>query len=623
MKSVTTTTAACLATLCSALVAADPKLEQIIVTGTRTPQPVFESLSAATVIDRADIERTQASNLYELLQRAPGVTFVRNGGRGAVTSLFLRGNKSNHSLFLVDGVRVGSATLGSTSLQQFNVKLIDRIEVVRGPKSSLYGSDAIGGVINIITRKGSNAVPLSIEAGYGSDNTQEQTLSAGFNADGHNANLTLGHQATDGIDNTESTELTDGDNDAYRNTSLGLTYRFQRSDTMGAGVSYQTSKSEVEYDTGCTNFAVLPPAAIACSPYSKDQGTAVSADVFVKPVEAWRSSLRLGYSIDDSELRVDEADVGDAFFGGDFRTERQEIIWQNDISFADTQLLTVGAEYYKEEVDSTTAYAIDSRDNKALFAQLQLNFSVVDVLLGARNDDNEQFGSETTVTAGLGFALSENLRLNASYGQGFKAPSFNDLYFPDFGNPDLEPEESENYDLELRGDFEASSFAVAVYHNDLENLIQYNPVINAADQTAKARIKGVEASVSTLYFGWQLALVANVLDTEDRDTGLELQRVPDKSLQFDVDRDFGSLALGLSLQAEDSRFDDPGNSEKLSGFATLDMRARYAVNDSWQLKLKLDNILDRKYATATDFSTGRFLQPGFQALFSVVYTPTL
>ncbi len=622
MKTLTTTTA-CLTALCSALVAADPRLEQTIVTGTRTPQPVFESLSAATVIDRAAIETSQTSNLYELLQRAPGVTFVRNGGRGAATSLFLRGNKSDHSLILVDGVRVGSATLGSTSLQQFNVDLIDRIEIVRGPKSSLYGSDAIGGVVNIITRKGSNAVPLSIKASGGTDSTQEYTLAAGFDADGHNMNLTLGHQATDGIDNTESTELTNGDNDAYRNTSVGLNYRFQRAENMGAGVSYQTNKGEVEYDTGCTDIASPTFDAIPCSPYSKDQGTALSADVFAKPVDAWKTSLRLGYSVDDSKGRVDEDNVGEGFFGGDFKTERQEAIWQNDISFADTQLLTVGAEYYRDEVDSTTAYAVDSRDNKALFAQLQLNFSPVAVLLGARNDDNEQFGSETTVNAGLGFALSDNLRLNTSYGQGFKAPSFNDLYFPDFGNSELEPEESENYDLELRGDFETTSFAVAFYHNDLTNLIQYNPVINAADQTAEARIKGVEASVSTLYYGWQFGVVANVLDTEDRATGLELRRVPEKTLHFDVDRNFGSLALGLSVQAEDSRFNDPDNTENLSGFASVDMRARYAINDSWQLKLKLDNILDRKYATAVDFSTGRYLQPGFQALFSVVFTPTL
>lgn len=618
-----TISAACVSALCSAFVAADPRLEQIIVTGTRTPQPVFESLSAATVIDRATIEQTQASNLYELLGRVPGVTFARNGGRGAATSLFLRGNKSDHSLILVDGIRVGSATLASTALQQFNVKLIDRIEVVRGPKSSLYGSDAIGGVINIITRKGNNATPLSLEAGYGSDNTREQTLAAGFNADGHNVNLTLAHQTTDGIDNTENTDLSSGDEDAYRNTSAGLSYRFQRSDIVGAGVSFQTNKSEVEYDTDCTDFASLTLNAILCSPYSKDKGTALSADVFVKPVDAWKSSLRLGYSIDDTKNRVDEDNVGEAFSGADFKTERQEAIWQNDISFADTQLLTIGAEYYKDEVDSTTAYDVDSRDNTALFAQLQLNFSVVDMLLGARNDDNEQFGSKTTLNAGLGFALSENLRLHASYGQGFKAPSFNDLYFPDFGNPNLEPEESENYDLELRGDFETSSFAVAFYHNDLENLIQYNPVINAADQTAEARIKGVEASAATLYHGFQLALVANVLDAEDRATGLELRRVPEKSLQFDVDRDFGSFALGLSVQAEDARFNDPDNTENLSGFATVDMRAHYAINNSWQLKLKLDNILDRKYATAAGFSTGRYLQPGFQALFSVVYTPTL
>ncbi|MGI9295339.1 MAG: TonB-dependent receptor domain-containing protein, partial [Pseudomonadales bacterium] len=254
---------------------------------------------------------------------------------------------------------------------------------------------------------------------------------------------------------------------------------------------------------------------------------------------------------------------------------------------------------------------------------LQLAFAPVDVLLGVRNDDNEQFGSETTFDAGVGFALGDNLRLNASFGEGFKAPTFNDLYFPDFGNPDFIPEESENYDLELRGDFESSGFTLALYHNDLENLIQFNAATGITDQTAKARIRGVEASVSTSYFGWQLGMVANVLDTEDKNTGAELLRRPEKTLHLDVDRNFGSLSLGLSVQAEDSRFDDPANTVKLSGFATVDLRARYAINDSWHVKLKLDNIFDRKYATAKDFSLGRYLQPGFETLFSVVYTPKL
>ncbi|MGI9284249.1 MAG: TonB-dependent receptor domain-containing protein [Pseudomonadales bacterium] len=620
MKSLTFTTAF-VSALCAPLAMAEPEIEQTIVTGTRTLQPVFESLSAATVIDRATIETTQARNLFGLLARVPGTTFVRNGGRGASTSLFLRGNQSGHSLFLVDGIRVGSATLGSTSLQHFNVDLIDRIEIVRGPKSSLYGSDAIGGVINIITRKGSNAVPLSIEAGYGTDNTQEQTLVSGFDANGHNVNLVLGYQYTKGTDNTESADRTNGDDDAYRNTSVALNYRFQPSDNVGAGVSYQTNKAEVEYDTECTETTFF--ADVECSPFSKDEGTALSGDIFAKPFEAWRTSLRVGHSIDDSQNRADEIDLDTTFSGGDFKTTKQEATWQNDISFATNQLVTLGVEYVKDKVSGTTNYDVDSRDNTALFAQLQLAFAPVDVLLGARNDDNEQFGSETTFDAGLGFALTDNLRLNASYGQGFKAPTFNDLYFPDFGNPDLVPEESDNYDLELRGNFESSEFSVALYHNDLENLIQFNSAIGAADQTAEARIKGIEASVSTLYHGWQFAITANVLDTEDKATAENLPRIPEKTLHFDVDKDFGSFSLGLSVHAESSRFDDPGNTDKLRGFATVDLRTAYAISDRWQLKLKLDNIFDRDYTTAKDFSLGRYVQPGFEALFSVVYTPKL
>ena len=220
MKLIYTSAAIAAMSLPAATVLANDDIDSIIVTGTRTPTNISESLSAVTLFQRADIERYQTSDLFDLMTRVPSASFVRNGGRGSSTSLSLRGNQGDHSLFLIDGVRIGSATTGGASLASINLATVERIEIIRGPKSNLYGADAIGGVVNIISRKTSSPSVFNIETSFGSNSTSESTAVAGLNGDRFNFTAAANVLHTDGIDHTESTAGVHGDDDAYRNNSL-------------------------------------------------------------------------------------------------------------------------------------------------------------------------------------------------------------------------------------------------------------------------------------------------------------------------------------------------------------------------------------------------------------------
>ena len=252
MKLIYTSAAIAALSLPASNLLASDDIDNIIVTGTRMPSNLSDSLSAVTLLQRADIERYQASDLFELLSRVPSASFVRNGGRGSSTSLSLRGNQSDHSLFLIDGVRIGSATTGGANLSSINLATVERIEIIRGPKSNLYGADAIGGVVNIISRKTSDPSVLNVETSFGSNNTSETTAVVGLNSDRLSFTAAANALHTDGIDNTESTDGVNGDDDAYRNNSLALNLRYQLSDSATLKVSYNHNETEAEYDNSCS-----------------------------------------------------------------------------------------------------------------------------------------------------------------------------------------------------------------------------------------------------------------------------------------------------------------------------------------------------------------------------------
>lgn len=612
-------------------VASNKKAKEIIVTATRIPQTYAETLASVTVFSREDIDRLQAKSLAELLSRAPGMSFTSNGGKGSATGISLRGNQTDHTLFLIDGVRVGSSTLGSTSVQYIDPALIERIEIVRGPKSSLYGSDALGGVVNIISRRGNSSIPVMLKASVGNDNTNDASISMGTKGETYQLNLTASYQYTGGYDNSTSKAIPSDDDDAFRQQSIGFNSSVDVNKDVTLGLSYQLNESESEYDNSCVhnipsdNESYEPYEPVQCSPYTDSKVEALNVTANWQVLAQWTTSLSVGRSTDETETLADDIDMLTTTSGGEFNTEKTDITWQNNIKLNDAVLLTVGYDYLKEEVSGTTQYDVSERDNKAAFIQAQWIEGVLSVNVGARNDDNEQFGNHDTYNASAGYDVSEDIKVVVSYGEAFKAPTFNDLYFPDFGDPDMVPEESETYELAVKGFGSDYDWSVSAYQNEITNLIQYNSEIFANDQISSATIKGIEANFEKDIAGWLINTSVTLLESQDDATGNELARRPEKVINIDIDRSFDQWSVGATLYAADSRFNDASNASELSGYGTVALRGGYILDDQWKLQLKVDNLFEKDYviSQASSFTgLGDYVPtPGLEVLFSVVYTP--
>lgn len=620
MKLIYTSAAIAALSLPAANVMANDDVDNIIVTGTRIPTNISESLCAVTLFQRTDIERYQASGLFDLMSRVPSASFIRNGGRGSLTGLSLRGNQTDHSLFLIDGLRIGSATSGSASLASINLATVERIEIIRGPKSNLYGADAIGGVVNIISRKTSDPSVFNIDSSFGSNNTSETTAVAGLNGDRFNFTAAANVLHTDGIDSTESTDGVNGDDDAYRNNSVALNLRYQLSDRATWKLSYNRNETESEYDAGCGD--ALTYASIDCNIFSVGQVDALASSIDVAFSDQWHSSFQIGRTNDEAMELADNIDISTTYNAGEFNTQKTEATWVNNLFLADQHTLTLGLDYLRDEVTSSTNYDEATRDNKAAFAQYQIQLGAVDTNFGLRYDDNEQFGDFTTASFLAGMNLTDDLRLIGSLSEGFKAPTFNDLYYPGSGNSSFKPEESTNYEIGLNASLGNALLTVAVFNNQLTNLIQYNSSTFETEQTTEVEITGIEFNLDTEVAGWALSLSGSVIDPENKANGKLLRRRAEQSMSFDADYGFNDLTLGFTLRSEGHRFDDADNTIKLGGYTTSAIRASYRINDEWAVKAKVDNLTDKEYVTASSFGLGNYRSVGRELMFTVAYTPS-
>src|SRR5690625_2030703 len=451
-----------------ALADAGRDIEQTLVTATRTEQPLHEIMAPVTVITREDIERIQPLDVMELLEQAPGASLSRTGGYGAATSLMLRGNSSGHTLVMVDGVRINSATTGGASLTHINPALIERIEIVRGPRSSLYGSDAIGGVVNIITRRPQGEFQPRLQAGIGNHGIRQSEVFIGGGDERLSAGLTASHFYTTGIDHTTHKDLGRGDDDAFRETSLRLTLDHRPTDWLQAGVNYQYNRGRSAYDS--------LSSTLACAPHNLARIETPSGQLVLTPLAGWDSTLRLCRATDELENRVDNLDTHQTSPEGEFKTRRTQYSWQNDFSMVEGQVLTLGYDFEREEVSSDTVYDRDKRLNRAWFGQLQSQWTpVLDTVVGYRKDDNGQFGNYETANAALGIQLPADFRLIAADSEGVQAPTFHNPHSDTHGRPDLVPETSKNHELELRGQHFGVHWSLNAFHNKVKRLIQYNP----------------------------------------------------------------------------------------------------------------------------------------------------
>lgn len=587
-------------------------LDPVVVTATRTAITVDDALSSISVITRDDIERLQPTSLADLLTGLPGVTFAQAGGLGQQTSLFLRGTNSSHTLLLVDGVRVGSVSAGLAAFEQIPVDQIERIEIVRGPRSSLYGADAIGGVIQVFTRHGQRDGQLapSIRLTTGS----RGTVAGQFGLSGGDRhawyNLSLGGHYTRGINACRDGAGTvfagcfanEPDRDAYRNYNALANggYRWDNGSELAA--TYLRSRNDVEFDGAPYGNQALNVQQVA--------GARLSFD----PLAFWRVTLQAGQNLDKSTTYNDGSFVRYA------NSRRNQASWQNDLTLAEDQLLSLGVDYQREHLDSDTGYLASQRSDTGVFAQYQGAFGRHEVQLSARHDHNQQFGNHDTGAAAWGYHFDDGLRLSASYGTAFHAPTFNDLYYPyGSGNPDLKPEKSRSAELGLAQQRDRWNWALNAYETRIDQLIaldsNYYPM-----NISKARVRGLEGQLGLKADGWQwqgyLTLQQPDSDDGGADDGHWLPRRPQRSARLDLDRRIGALSFGATWNVSGKRYDDVANLHRLGGYATTDLRASYAFAAGWTVEGRVANAFDRRYETVYYFN-----QPGRSWYLTLRYSP--
>jgi vitamin B12 transporter len=611
--------------------AEDTPLNPVIVTATRTAEPLQSVLAPVSVLERADIERLQSKDFTDLIARLPGVDVSRDGGPGALSSLFLRGTNSEHTLFLVDGQRISSATLGSTSFQFLDPQQIEKIEVVRGPKSTLYGSDAIGGVVQIFTRR-STAEPSSyVRAGYGAENSYQLAAGSQGKLEKFRYSAHVSQFFSEGISNLDEKTPPNDDRDAYRNSSASFNAGYDFADGAALDLSHFYTRTKNEFDDSLLYNGVSDP-------YAKGWIQNTNLVLQTPLTSIWNSTLSAGRTIDDTDS-YDKLGL-DPEGRTTFRTTRKSASWQNDFSIAEQQTITAGVDYYDEHLDASTEYydvsaaqVVDDRDNTAYFAQYLLTYEYFDLQAGLRQDDNEAFGKKNTRDFALGFKLPASHRLTLSYGTAFKAPTFNALYFPpdaygNRGNPDLSPENAKNYEIGLRGDYTGLQWSLNVYQNKIRNLISWAP-IDASDPFSgyapsnvdSAKIRGAELALSTHLQGWLIAASLGYVDPRDELTDNLLPRRAQRSAKLDADRGFGAWDFGFSWRAQDGRYGDPANThlQHMGGYGLLDLRAGYKISEAWQAQLRVDNVLDKDYALSRTSDGLDYNQPGLGWFATVTY----
>ncbi|WP_273429113.1 TonB-dependent receptor [Marinobacter sp.] len=573
----------------------DPELmDPIVVTATLGPKTVGESLSSVTVIEQEDIRRQQPKEFREVIASQPGVSVVGNGSYGKQTSVFLRGNASDASTLLVDGIRIRSATVGGPAWQYLPPQLVNRVEIVRGSRSSLYGADAVGGVIQAFTTPTGQGTRGWVEAGGGNLDSQQYGAGASAVEGGSRINVAANYFRTDGAPVVEG-----GEDKGYDNSSGVASASHEFSNGVRTGFTFLGAKGNTEYEGGEEDFLF--------------QVAGVNLEV---PITSnWRSVVQF------SDARDELEDFSS--FPGEFNTQTRSSRLENWFT-AGTHEFVLGAEHLVDRVESTTAYDESSRSNTAVFGQALLNFGPLDTHFSLRNDDNEAYGKETTWGAGVGYELDRNHRVRSSVGTSFKAPSFNDLYFPGFGNPDLEPEEATSYELGLEGRYVRWFWDVAVFHTDVEDLSL--PSQDSAGSVPEARLRGVEFSGGWQARGWTLKAAATVGNYENKEDDEQLIRRAENTLRVDLDKELGEWVLGTSVRAESFRYDAIFNPstfqvdrKRIAGFGVWDLRASRNLAPGWLATLTVDNVLDREYSTAKRFDNTNFISAGRTVFLSVRY----
>ncbi|WP_323065470.1 TonB-dependent receptor domain-containing protein [Aeromonas jandaei] len=568
----------------------------LVITANRVEQPVSAVLAPVVVIDRAEIESRQVQSLPELLKTLPGVQIATLGGRGHISSLFIRGTNSNHSLVLMNGRPIAAMVAGTPDLSQIPLGNIERIEYIRGPRAAVYGSDAIGGVINLITKTSAkNGSETHLKGGAGSHGYGQGELrtvqSLGQKTD---MNMLIGYERTDGFDVVANTKQPDRDGFASRNGQIGLNHAFN--DAWSADFNAQGYDNLTDTD-GSTDQSRVQA-------FQYDGGLKFQGKDLISRLEA---------SYGENKLKTWQEAKGEAS-GEPIHTGLTRFSWINSWSGIEGMNLTGGADWQREEMKSDSrsygkTFSAPDRDNTGLFAVGSYRWQALLWELSGRTDDNQQYGRHNTWSAASGLDIDENHNVRLSYGTGFKAPTFNQLYYPGSENPTLKPEESKNLELGLSGRYSAWDWSVNLYRNRIDNLIycltSMSYTCNPKNTTAD--IKGVETEI-----GIDTGPVHHRLSydyTRAKDKGnqdLQLLRRAEHKGSWIADTRFDATTLTTELLYVGKRYDNnwaTNQRVELGAYTLLNLAASYEVTQQFTLGGRIDNLFDRDYAPAYGYAS--------------------
>jgi vitamin B12 transporter len=571
-------------------------LPSVAVTASRSAQPIADLLADVTVIGREEIERSGAQSLAEVLQRQPGVEITMNGGPGSTSGAFLRGANRGQTLVLIDGLRVGSSSVGATSLEAIPLDQIERVEILRGPASSLYGADAIGGVIQVFTKRAQgDAFAGGVSAGYGTYDTRNAsatlrgatgplafsatgggTRSAGFNAIVDPANVSYNPE-----------------DDGYASQNAGGNAVLTWAAGQDVSVQYFRNRLNNAFDAGV--------------PHSDDRTTTTLEAWSVvsrnRLGETWTSILTAGEGSDESVTLT-------SFGESPFKTSQRQYTWQNDWTLP-LGMLSLALERREEQVATATDFAVTQRDTNSVTGVYQLRYGAAALQANLRRDDASQYGGKTTGGIAGGYKLSPQWRVTAGYSTGFKPPSFNDLYFPFFSNPGLVPETARNaevaaYWTSSSGEIRWEARAIG-YYNRVANLIvfQCDASFNCRPENVDdATLEGVTLGLDATWRGTRVQASLDLQDPRDDRTGNLLPRRARRHGAMTVLQQIGPAQAGVEFLASSLRYDDAANTIAMGGYGIVNLTLDWTFAKGWSLLVRGNNVFDKSYELAAGYSTG-------------------
>ncbi|WP_227673159.1 TonB-dependent receptor plug domain-containing protein [Psychrobacter sp. LFX-11D] len=583
------------------------ELDKIVVTATRTPTKTSNVISQTRVIDSEELQRYQGQTVTDILKNQPGINITQSGGMGTASNFYMRGFDSKQVLVLIDGIRYGSISLGSPSLNLLSADQIDRIEILYGASgSSIYGSDAMGGVIQIFTKGNSvEQSNVSTTVGYGSNDHYQVGVTGQLKNDTSSLSLGVSRNKTDGFNaiakaSSNSTPNDyNADDDGFKSTNASMALRHKFTNELSAGISGLYSDSTTEFDSAGT---IIPNA------YSDQKNGSANAYLqYQTPMTL--TKLSYGQSIDKSTSHDNNSINYQE--GSQFDTTQEQARLETSIN-AQPGIVIVGAEWLSQKLKASdvldfsgfpappvqTAYTPDDRTVKSAFVGYQLSESYYDLQANYRVDDNSQYGNESTYNLGAAIRPLAGMRIGANYATGFRAPTFNDLYFPGYNNPDLKPETSKNTEVFVEYANNMQTSRLTGYHTDVEDLIGGNT------NTAEAKIKGVSLTsdwnVSSFIFG----LGYDYLDAKNKtrtDANFD-QQLPYRP------KNSGLVYIGYQQPMFDVRLEAKHSDDRLTtenkeldSYTLLNLSGSAYITPNLRANVRVDNITDEDYTLASQF----------------------